>query len=1583
MRQNRKSRRPRTRRPTRRNPEKTGPANGLVFFPVNPLSVQAAAAYYKTMNTALVYRNEVREFSALVQDLLAEPLLSETSVNENQIALVVDQILSSEEDFDKIIVDQAKKLYPMIGSWQEFRAVGEGSAFGLLSGDGLGSFKGTGGLDTRVYQLSRRIEKANYRVTVAEALGRKEDRAGAWRAVLPSVAIGRTESGLTGVLLGSGSADNAEKLVPIKGGFLHDRTIEAMLYEILSAGLWDFSAEAWVPGKTIQFALPSPVVDKKSKQDLTGSMQFANEVCAPGWILLGESEGGPVEAKVVFSNHMRAVSGKITLPGSAEQSFTAKIDAQGTYAGKITETKRPLTVSPGKGGAVITFKGDAPTSIEMREVGKTRDCLSPSFTRDLKAQAIRMQTDMKKQPVRFLLFFAAAMRKAGNLDLAKNLESLSRTAESHLVFMLKDYMQKFHDNLESLPFAGFIGNIPSPDGIPRYLPAFPATSSDRVTLEGASWYGTEGPDRFVAVIRSSNRRRFAGAKEKSPPTLFMMDFLSRALAPTRSDQSDWAQGRRAEIRRYRELALPIQAAAKYSRALYEDPELDDRAKSRIEDRAHRDTQKTAGLKLPISIPLIFTGPESESKALSSVVFTVYALIDDAAAELVKAKTGKKPEVGPFPTYGILWQSPVMNQASIARIISMVRKSQPQPPPLPGTQAEVLPGVRIPLREDALARMVKGKSHVVVFSSHSAIKIKLKPGGVGVTDVRGRPVYVRYLGPRSVKDLKEAGYVREDVTPYLTEKENKAWSQGRKDMHVYEIRGSVDFPALSDSALTFNPLYALRAWIAHESGLYHLAEYWKQREEKKEGNLDLPFSIVGDVIVDTYAIDRSERAAKYPSPAPLMGSDRLGRYLTSMKIPSAKKSNVPDLTDMMVCWSSIERTQGLYPHTVGKREAGVLAEQLVKVGWDSSRRQVPLVGHARSTPPLFTLKNVKATPNYKRALAKAKEQNPELKQDDLKALAVGVYYQTILFGIASAASSFVPEAIRGGRRAFGAFGGAQARTRRGAGSRHWSPSVQGRIWSTEKQGVYVNIISFAGAVATAAKLVVPQGVMRTHVEGLRADSPLFLDLYSRYGVPAPDHKNKQDQVRALKALRDAVSIEYEHKISVGILPEQLERASTEMEDLEAAFAHSPQFAAEVAAGSVDPVFSSDYIDRMAKLNGRRPRKPRKPRRNSGAGRRSKRNPLPPDSVEKAILFASKGEDTPELREEFNRLRKESDPNTWQITQDRLGRLFPREGKVQPSTWRVEDRLKALEDFDMVSRVRHEGMKDWAESRKISASTLEGHLLTDQLPFSSPNAAAYIAQRAGLSLEEATKILSEQRTARERPYTMQPSSAICKSRRSRRLTTYDAPKEMLTTGGPKKVIILMSPVGVYPPRVMTFRRNSHIDCDMVGKRIEDLPDLLGLAIQSALFWVGENPRRRANNTDIFVGRIGDPNMVRIWRSGQPLTLDTVTESMGLGAQGQDGFSFMLYTNNVQERNKIEVEKYIKAARDLLGPSGAHFESTKVRGQSARRATPDATTPADEEEEEEEEELPTVPDVPLTAASEDEDEDEDSEASFWDDS
>jgi hypothetical protein len=395
---------------------------------------------------------------------------------------------------------------------------------------------------------------------------------------------------------------------------------------------------------------------------------------------------------------------------------------------------------------------------------------------------------------------------------------------------------------------------------------------------------------------------------------------------------------------------------------------------------------------------------------------------------------------------------------------------------------------------------------------------------------------------------------------------------------------------------------------------------------------------------------------------------------------------------------------------------------------------------------------------------------------------------------------------------------------------------------------------------------------------------------------------------------------------GLIPEQMEQAALAAEVLSSEPGVEPGLQASYSyqESPIDEVwhFAEEYLEDMAKPNSKYGRRGRTPRRKRDGRRRARRNPLDEKDMNVVVEYAQGRGDESEARAAFARLRDRESPELWNIDKDALDSLFPPQGRERPDTWSPRDRIQdALGPggFDMVARLSkidpNTVVASDEEGTPVLAREVMASALDKALPFEDANALRLIMQQAELSLDEALGILQEQRQAVKRRgprgrFTMQPSSAICKLYRKRKLSTYLPPEELRTAiDGVNSVVILMSPQTAPIPRVMTWRRGDHIDCDMVGNSPQALTELLGKAIQSALYWVAEKPQRRMSGKGactIYVGRVGDPGLYLVWKPGSAVNLETVTANLENPPVSQ------LWRSPA--RAGEEVERYNQAERDL---------------------------------------------------------------------
>lgn len=382
------------------------------------------------------------------------------------------------------------------------------------------------------------------------------------------------------------------------------------------------------------------------------------------------------------------------------------------------------------------------------------------------------------------------------------------------------------------------------------------------------------------------------------------------------------------------------------------------------------------------------------------------------------------------------------------------------------------------------------------------------------------------------------------------------------------------------------------------------------------------------------------------------------------------------------------------------------------------------------------------------------------------------------------------------------------------------------------------------------------------------------------------------------------------------------------------------------------FAGNYLDRLTRANPKHRRSARLPRR----------NPLKSDDEVNAVIdYASGKEDNDIYKRAEDAIRTlttgEKKPESWEVNKDVLRSYFPRQGVERPSAWvpsRLREGLSPGSNKDLIARMHRvrpdESAGKDASGAPVPYSSVARTLATGQTPFyREDDGVKWIGQNAEMSVDEAKTILAQQRGKVEyrgvegRP-TIQAASAICKTLRRRKLSNFEIPVSVF--GALKKgtgdkpsnsLLILMSPrvMGDEPlrvPRVMTWRRLDHIDCDMVGKDPGDLVELLGKSVQSALYWVAEHTKRRGNVT-VFIGRVGDPSIQVVWKPGEPITIETVTKNLK-----DTNRSIQLEEARLTE----DVARYDQAERELqIGNHKAAKASTQSAGPKAQQARPTTET------------------------------------------
>ena len=484
---------------------------------------------------------------------------------------------------------------------------------------------------------------------------------------------------------------------------------------------------------------------------------------------------------------------------------------------------------------------------------------------------------------------------------------------------------------------------------------------------------------------------------------------------------------------------------------------------------------------------------------------------------------------------------------------------------------------------------------------------------------------------------------------------------------------------------------------------------------------------------------------------------------------------------------------------------------------------------------------------------------------------------------------------------------------------------------------------------------------------------YVPVMKELGIPVPDLNDPSDIHRALFQLRQRLSVDlkatedgsfmpdYSHKTNLGLMPLLVDEMSnlrqvanvTTQADLEILQRDEDFDISKFTEGFQDELgfffdtlrnktrenywldpdnllkglitlisqpglFGDEHVDsirdRFARLNPRRKRrarekKPRRAKRNPG----KRQNPLNQSEANEVAAYLATGENEAQVQAML--AGKASAARDLDLSPSRVGAIFPRTGTLQrPDSWGAKERIPAaLESYDLVTRA---GAPDPVPEN-----------LRDTKPFSSDASLRYITDTMGISLNEAKYMLTEMKRSAEGPknmrgerVAMQPSSALCKLYRTRKLPFRPSPN-LMTKVGVRDVLILMSPDGE-KPRVMTWRRGTHIDCDMVGNKPSDLFTLLSRALQSALLWISEKDGR-TKNTNIYVGQVGQTGVFHVWGPGDTLSITAIGSN--LQAARTKGFSLEPLTSS---EAKSDAERYAQINISTFGTKGPRASRSASR-------------------------------------------------------
>jgi hypothetical protein len=436
---------------------------------------------------------------------------------------------------------------------------------------------------------------------------------------------------------------------------------------------------------------------------------------------------------------------------------------------------------------------------------------------------------------------------------------------------------------------------------------------------------------------------------------------------------------------------------------------------------------------------------------------------------------------------------------------------------------------------------------------------------------------------------------------------------------------------------------------------------------------------------------------------------------------------------------------------------------------------------------------------------------------------------------------------------------------------------------------------------------------------------LVNLMRTQGVTMPEPVNVPDTMRALRELRGTLKADYEYTPFHGQLLEQAD---------------------------------SDENEFLAQLNprGRKPRRPRKERAPRGA----RHNPWDNATATEASQWLGRGggEAPASLTTQTEASRRRLFESSADITPGIEG-LFSTRPVERPArvTKAVTSRHppRSAASFDVKSGGRLQALTEpggdvvgYLTPQPSGAAGFDYSVFQGSSPFpwrdreGGPAALDYVMEGVPLSLQGVGQILAYQKSSKDERPAMQASSAICKANRAIRVNY--TPDLVGFVG--KDTLILMSPAAS-TPRVMTFKRGVHMDCDMVGP---DMGRLVGTALQAALLWLAERPSRKVG-ARVWVGRVGERELYLVWEgrtADTPISLAGVKDKL----RGQAAVKPGAYTS---EDAGSDAQEYVEAVKALRG------RETR-RAQRARSYEPEDDLPpssrAEEVEPEADTDLPPPP-------------------------
>jgi hypothetical protein len=291
---------------------------------------------------------------------------------------------------------------------------------------------------------------------------------------------------------------------------------------------------------------------------------------------------------------------------------------------------------------------------------------------------------------------------------------------------------------------------------------------------------------------------------------------------------------------------------------------------------------------------------------------------------------------------------------------------------------------------------------------------------------------------------------------------------------------------------------------------------------------------------------------------------------------------------------------------------------------------------------------------------------------------------------------------------------------------------------------------------------------------------------------------------------------------------------------------------------------DVAEELETIKNPRGRSRRKPRRRRWRERQLRTNPLTSDDLP-AIQKWRQGKLTTEELEEKLQLGETDDPA--EFVQG-IEALFPevedKDGGVLPrNAFVLKARLQNLANMgvDVLPSVTTPPV-DAGQEEALRERVREGKPLVDA------EDQEYLAERSGLTLEDALEVLDARRKGRFRGRTPSGSGASClRYRGKRRLSGYQPPRDVRSKGtcwilvGPPVSDRAARPLA--SSRVMIFKNGTHVDCDMVTTRAQPLGNLIGQAIEVLAIWLAERPKRIGRIRYINLGVVGHQGITTLWR------------------------------------------------------------------------------------------------------------------------